>query len=259
MAILSKEDIYKAIEENRIKLYGQPKWTFGKNTCNTYEVFADLLISEDEEPVLPADFLPVIQADPELTEAFGNWFLDHAFADAARLMEMLSVHLTVSINIMGFQANRPEFIYRLRDILHKHGLNRTHLQVELSEVQPIDDIGAANLKTLHEEYDIPLVLGNFGTGYSTIDLLRKIPFSIIEISKDFIRDIENFERDFNIIIGILEMAKILGVQVCAKGIETPEQMEMLEDSGFTMGQGFLIAKPMPFDELAKFIDQYAQR
>lgn len=56
MAELTKQDIYRAIEEDRIQLYGQPKWTFGKNTCNTYEVFADLMMTQDSEPILPSIF-----------------------------------------------------------------------------------------------------------------------------------------------------------------------------------------------------------
>lgn len=259
MANITREDIFKAIEENRIELFGQPKWTFGKNTCNTYEVFADLMISSDQERILPGEFLPVIQSDMALTEAFGTWFFEHAFADAERMMKLLGVHLTVSINVMGFQANRPEFVDRLRDISHKYHLNRKNIQIELSEVQPLDEVGVANLNRLHNEFEVPLVLGNFGTGYSNIDLLRKIPFSIIEISKDYIRDIENCDRDFQIIIGILELAKVIDTKVCAKGIETTEQMEMLEESGFTMGQGFLFGKPMPFDQLSEFIREYAEK
>lgn len=259
MAVLTKNDILKAISEDRIKLYGQPKWTFGKNTCNTYEVFADMMFSEDRTPILPQDFLPVIQSDPELTEVFGTWFLEHAFADAERMMQLLSVKLTVSINVMGFQANRPEFVDRLLAAAEKYHLSSGSIQLELSEVQPLDDVGAANLNRLHEEFKIPLVLGNFGTGYSTIDVLRRLPFSILEIRKDFIRDIDSNERDLNIIIGIREMAKILGIKVCAKGIETEEQMEILEEADFAMGQGFYIGRPLPFDELKKFIEQYAEK
>lgn len=259
MADLTKQDIYRAIEEDRIQLYGQPKWTFGKNTCNTYEVFADLMLTPDSEPVLPSIFLPIIQADYALTEAFGTWFLDRAFADVSKMMRALRVHLTVSINVMAFQANRPEFVSRLLELMSKHQLKADNVQIELSEVQPLDEIGAENLRRLHDEHEISLVLGNFGQGFSTINLLRRIPFSIIEISKSFVREIENFERDFKVIIGILEMAKVIDVHVCAKGIETPEQMEMLEEAGFTMGQGFLIGKPLIFDELKTFIDRYAER
>ena len=205
------------------------------------------MMTQDSEPILPSIFLPIIQADYALTEAFGTWFLDRAFADASKMMNALKVRLTVSINVMAFQANRPEFVMRVLELMDKHHLESDNVQIELSEVQPLDEIGTGNLKRIHDEYGISLVLGTSVKGFSNIDLLRRIPFSIIKSAKSFVKEIESLSADFKVIIGILEMAKVMDIHVCAKGIETPEQMEMLEEAGFTMGQGFLIGKPLVFE------------
>lgn len=257
MTQVTKDQIISALENDRFKLFGQPKWTFGRNTCNTYEVFVDLMLSEDEEPIMPQDFMPVIQADAELTKKFGSWFLEHAFTDGARLMRELKMDLTISINIFGFQANRPEFIERLTALIEKTKIDKKNLQFELSETQPLDEFGMANLKRLREELGINLVLGNFGTGFSNVELLRHLPFDMIELSKEFTRGITEYERELKVVVGVLQMAQVLDIEVCAKGIETAEQMELLEEAGFKMGQGYLIGRPLPMDELKDFIKKYA--
>ena len=257
MTRVSKEQIIDALNNDRFKLFGQPKWTFGRNTCNTYEVFVDLMLSENQESIQPEAFIPVIEADEELTKKFGSWFLEHAFTDGARLMNELEMNLTISINILGFQANRPEFIDRLSALIEKTGIYNNNLQFELSEAQPLDETGIENLHRLHDELGIKLVLGNFGTRYSNIDILRKIPFDIIELSKEFTKGITEFEKELKIIVGIFQMAQVLDIEVCAKGIETAEQMELLEEAGFKIGQGYLIGKPLPMEELKDFIRKYA--
>ncbi|NLW12540.1 MAG: EAL domain-containing protein [Clostridiaceae bacterium] len=257
MTKVTREQILDALNNDRFQLFGQPKWTFGRNTCNTYEVFVDLMLSEDEEPIQPDKFIPVIESDEELTKKFGSWFLEHAFIDGARLMRELEMNLTISINLLGFQANRPEFVERLTALIEKTGIYNNNLQFELSEAQPLNATGYYNLQKIHDELGIRLVLSNFGTGYSNIDLLRKLPFDVIELSKEFTKGITEYEKELKVIIGILQMAQVLDIDVCAKGIETAEQMELLEEAGFKMGQGYLIGRPLPMDELKSFICKYA--
>jgi len=257
MTEVAREQIYDALKNGRFRLFGQPKWTFGKNTCNTYEVFVDLMVSEDRENIPASEFMGVIESDPDLTMAFGDWFLEQAFLDGACLMARLGMDLHISINLLGFQANRPEFVDRVKCMLEKAGLPGKNIQFELSEAQPLNATGEANLIRLRDELGIPLVLGNFGTGYSTVDLLRRIPFDMLELSRDYTARITDYERDLKVAVAILQMAEVLNITVCAKGIETAEQMELLEEAGFFKGQGFLIGRPMPMDELEAFIRKYA--
>lgn len=257
MTQISKEQIQNALINDRFQLFGQPKWTFGQNTCNTYEVFVDLLISEGQEPIMAQSFIPVIEADERLTMQFGTWFLEKAFKDCAKLMQSLQMELTISINILGFQVNRPEFVERVRLMLDRAGLSSANVQFELSEAQPLNGTGINNLRKLHDELGIRLVLGNFGTGYSNIDLLRHVPFDLLELGRDFTANIIDSERELALAVAVLQMAQVLDIEVCAKGIETAEQMELLEEAGFKMGQGYLIGRPMPMDELEEFVRKYA--
>ncbi len=257
MTQIPSHQIQDALINNRFKLFGQPKWTFGRNTCNTYEVFADLMVLEDGDTIPPSAFLPTIEADEKLTMQFGAWFLEHAFKDGAKLMQSLQMDLTISINVLSFQVNRPEFVERVKYMLDRASISAAHVQFELSEAQPLNDTGIRNLRRLHDEMGIRLVLGNFGKGYSNVDLLRYIPFDIIELSRDLTAQITENERDLQIAVAILQMAQVLDIDVCAKGIETAEQMELLEEAGFKMGQGYLIGRPMLMEELEDFVRKYA--
>lgn len=257
MNMISRDQIKDALAHDRFLLFGQPKWTLGKNTCNTYEVFIDLMIAENQERVPAQAFIPVIEADEELTMMFGTWFLEKAFSSGAQLMKNLGMDLNISINLLAFQANRPEFVDRVREMMEKTGITGEHVQFELSEAQPLNQIGIRNLNRLREELNIKLVLGNFGTGYSNVDLLRHIEFDMLELSKDFTANITESERELKVILAILQMARVLDITVCAKGIETAEQLELLEEAGFYKAQGFLIGRPMPLDELEEFVRKYA--
>ena len=104
---------------------------------------------------------------------------------------------------------------------------------------------------------ISLVLGNFGMGYSTVDLLRHVPFDMLELSRSFTANITESERELKVILAILQMAHVLDITVCAKGIETAEQLELLEEAGFFKAQGYLIGRPMPLNELEQFVRKYA--
>ncbi|MCK9252228.1 MAG: EAL domain-containing protein [Clostridiales bacterium] len=257
METITRDQILEALAQDRFLLFGQPKWTLGKNTCNTYEVFIDLMIAEDQRQVPAQAFIPVIEADEELTMRFGAWFLEKAFTSGARLMKDLGMDLNISINILGFQANRPEFVERAVELIARSGIRHDHVQFELSEAQPLDATGIANLCRLHDEYNIKLVLGNFGTGYSTVDLLRHVPFDMLELSKAFTAEITESERALKVTLAVLQMAQVLDITVCAKGIESAEQLELLEEAGFYKAQGYLIGRPMPLDELAAFVRKYA--
>lgn len=257
MPAVDKDQIYEALKNDQFRLFGQPKWTFGKNTCNTYEVLVDLMIAGDRENLRAPEFMPVIEADADLTFRFGDWFLEKAFRDGADLMAKLDMDLHISINLLGFQANHPDFADRVKTQLGKAGIDGRNIQFELSESQPLDDAGIANLNRLRDELQIPLVLGNFGTGFSNIDLLRKIPFDMLELSRSFTSGITENDRDLKIVVGILQMARVMGIPVCAKGIETAEQMELLEEAGFYKGQGYMIGRPMPMNELEAYVRKYA--
>lgn len=254
---MTRQLISELIAANAFELYGQPKWTFGKNTCNTYEVFAEK-VHIPGGSVIPAHLLlELIEKDEVLTMLFSKWFLKAAIVSAAELSEKSNSHVTLSINLLPQYAGQESFVEQVISLIESTGFNPKKLQFELSEAQNLNETGIANLNKLHDEYGVGLYLANFGKGYSNINLLSEVHFDGIELDRSFAAGVPDHDQICRMIVAIQLLAHTLDLQVCAKGIETPEQFEYFDELNVFKGQGYLICKPLPMDELLDYISMYA--
>ena len=249
--------IRKLIETDALKLYGQPKWTFGKNTCNTYEVFVEKVIMPGGEEIAAWPILSLIEADESLTVMFSSWFMERAMRSAAELTAETGANMTLSINLLPLYVNREDCPQRILRLLEMTGLSPKKLQFELSEAQHISEQGVKNLNLLHDEHGIGLLLANFGTGHSNIDLLSDVHFDGLELDRSFAKRIPENEQACRLVIAIVHFAHTLDIYVCAKGIETQDQFEFFEEIGCLKGQGYLISHPLQVEELREYMDMYA--
>ena len=254
---MTRTIINDLIQSNAFELYGQPKWTFGKNTCNTYEVFSKV-VHMPGGSVIPAQLiLELIKRDEELTLIYSKWFLKAAIMNAVELCEKTHSHVTLSVNLLPQYASQENFVAQVLAQLETTGFNPTKLQFELSEAQNLSTQGIENLNKLHDEHGVKLYLANFGRGYSNINLLSKVHFDGIELDRSFATKIPDDDQMVRIVCAIQNMADTLNLHVCAKGIETPEQFDFFDQLKVYKGQGFLIGKPMPLAELIEYINLYA--
>lgn len=254
---MEKNAIRDLIRGRALELYGQPKWTFGKNTCNTYEVFVERLRLSEGESVPAWPILDLIEQDEELTVLFSDWFLEETMRSAAALGEKTSSHVTLSINLLPHYANREGFVEQVLGVLKKTGLPADRLQFEVSEAQALSGGGVANLNRLHDEYGIGLLLANFGRGNSNVNLLREVHFDGLELDRSFAAGVPGHEQTCRVIIAMIHMAHTLDLFVCAKGIENQDQFEFFEELNCAKGQGYLIGRPMGMEALREYIDKYA--
>lgn len=117
--------------------------------------------------------------------------------------------------------------------------------------------GHRNLNCLHDEHGVGLYLANFGKGHSNLNLLAAVHFDGIELDRSFAAGVPNQEMAVRLVVAIQSLAHTLDLKVCAKGIETPEQFECFDELEVYTGQGYLISKPMPMDELLEYINMYS--
>lgn len=254
---MTKKFITDLIQSNAFELYGQPKWTFGKNTCNTYEVFAELVHMPGGSTIPAQLLLELIEKDENLTMIYSRWFLKAAIVSAAELSEKTHAHVTLSVNLLPQYAGQESFVSQVAALLESTGFNPKKLQFELSEAQNLNAQGIANLNQLHDEYGVGLYLANFGKGYSNIDLLSEVHFDGIELDRSFAARVPEHDQTCRMVFAIQTLAHTLDLHVCAKGIETPEQFEFFDELKCFKGQGYLIGKPLPMDELLEYINLYA--
>ena len=245
------------IQANAFELYGQPKWTFGKNTCNTYEVFAEQVHLPGGSVIPAALLLELIEKDDELTKIYSQWFLKAAIVSAAEMGEKTNAHVTLSINLLPQFAGQENFVEQVLSLLEMTNFPAKKLQFELSEAQNLNAAGIENLNLLHDEHGIGLYLANFGKGHSNLNLLSEVHFDGIELDRSFAAKIPDNDQMVRIVCAIQNMADTMNLHVCAKGIETPEQFDFFDQLKVYKGQGFLIGKPMPIPELLEYINLYA--
>ncbi|MBQ7849985.1 MAG: EAL domain-containing protein [Clostridia bacterium] len=254
---MTKKLITDLIGSGAFELYGQPKWTFGKNTCNTYEVFAEQVHMPGGSTIPAQLLLEIIERDETLTMTFSEWFLEAAIESAAALSEKTNSHVTLSVNLLPQYAGQEGFVAHVLALTEKYGVNPRKLQFELSEAQDLNEKGIGNLNCLHDEYGVGLYLANFGKGHANINLLADVHFDGIELDRSFAAGVPEHDQTCRMIFAIQSFAHTLDLHVCAKGIETPEQFEFFDDLKCFKGQGFLIGKPLPMDELVEYINMYA--
>ena len=251
--------IAELILSDAFELFGQPKWTFGKNTCNTYEVYAEKVRLPDGEVIPSWPVLELIEGDEGLSLLFSRWFLKAALKSAAQLGEETNSHVTLSVNLLPLYAGQEAFVDEVLNALESCGLPAGKLQFELSEAQNLSAEGVANLNRLHDESGVGLYLANFGKGHSNVDLLTEVHFDGIELDRSFAAQIPHNEQACRVVVAIQHLAHTLDLKVCAKGIENQDQFEFFEELDCFKGQGFLIGKPMGMAELKDYIEKFAVR
>ncbi len=140
--------------------------------------------------------------------------------------------------------------HELEDIFDENNIDYSHITLEVTETAIISDIDLAISRLLRlKRYGLKIALDDFGTGYSSLTYLKKMPIDTIKLDRSFIKSIEENDADTYIIKSILYLALDLKYNVVAEGIETKEQYEFLEKNDCESGQGFLMSKPIPIEEV----------
>ncbi len=244
------------ILKNAMVLQGQPKWTFGKNTCNTYEVFVSHFRNL-EGNLLPAwPIIQIVEKDDALTQLFSIALLWEAVRQTVKISNEANCNMTLSLNVLPKFAESAHFVEQVRSCMEETGLQSKHLQFEISEMQNLNADGCANLNYVHDKLGVSLVMGNFGTYSTKMPLLCKVHFDVLELDKSYASRIPADDLTCKTVVAIQHMADTLGMAVCAKGIETQDQVEFFEEIGIFKGQGSLIGPVMSLDELKDYVRRY---
>ena len=255
---LTQEKLRELIADGAFELYGQPKWTFGKNTCNTYEVFAEVLHLPGGEEVPGYGYVRQTASDRQTSNLFTDWFVKSTLSMIRRLIDQAGCDLIVAINIWSHTINRPDFVEKIKAELDAQGLEPRNLELELTEVDKLTSLGVENLIAL-KGMGAKLLFDNFGIGSNNLFLLNRLPFDGIKLARCFSGGIPGDDKLVRILVSIAHLADTLNMTVCAKGIENGDQFEFYGDLGFWKGQGYMIGPPMAEKKLHDFIVQFAHK
>lgn len=195
--------------------------------------------------ISPADFIQVAEETGGMVQ-LGEWVLRRA-CEAATTWENLD-DARVAVNISGRQIHQGNFIASLDRVLTETGLDPHRLELELTESLAATPESLEVLDQVRER-GIRVAIDDFGTGYSSLTLLRRLNVDLLKIDQSFVRGAAQTDPDGVILEGIIHIARGLGIDLVAEGVETIEEMRSLLSRGCTRMQGYLFSKPVSRHEL----------
>lgn len=195
---------------------------------------------------IPPDVFIPIAEETGLIVPIGDWVIE----EACRLAAAWPEPLPVSVNLSAAQLGKTDLLAVVTRSLLRSDLSSHRLEIEVTESVFLkkDDALLADLRQLHE-LGIRLALDDFGTGYASLGYLQKLPFDRIKIDKSFIAGIGANDQSAAIVCAVVNLARSLGMETTAEGVETEEQASLLRAAGCTVAQGFLLSRPVPNDAL----------
>jgi diguanylate cyclase (GGDEF)-like protein/PAS domain S-box-containing protein len=250
----SLHEIETGLRDEEFVLYYQPKI----NLLSKEPIGLEALIRWQHPSkglLSPAFFLPEIEFH-SLGILVGEWVIDAALKELERLQE-LEIFIPISVNITANHFQQSNFVSRLETLLHKHsGVHPKYLEIEILETSIIKDITyIISVMEQCTKLGIRFSLDDFGTGFSSLSYLKRLPVHTIKIDQSFVRDMLSDPEDAKIIAGIMGLAQAFDREVIAEGVEDEQHVDALLKLGCTYGQGYVIARPMPSHQMHTWIKQ----
>jgi EAL domain-containing protein (putative c-di-GMP-specific phosphodiesterase class I) len=205
--------------------------------------------------VPPAQFIAIAE-ECGLIVPIGRWVLREACRQAHTWLVAGLPLMCIAINISSVELRVPGFASGVREILTETGLEPHYLELELTETFLLQDSrSTADVLKELKEIGVLLALDDFGTGYSSLSYLKRFPIDALKIDQSFVRDLTTDADDAGIATAVIGMGKNLHMQVVAEGVETMEQLAILQQHGCPQGQGYYFSRPVPAMEFGRLLER----
>jgi diguanylate cyclase (GGDEF)-like protein len=238
---LLENDLRQAIERGELSVHYQPIVRAAGEEISGFESLVRWQ-HPTRGAISPSKFVPLAE-EAGLIGKIGEWVLRTSLEEAANWPD----HVRVAVNLSPLQFNDPGIIDVVATHLRETGVRAERLELEITEGVFLaegdsTDETFAKLKQL----GVRLALDDFGTGYSSLGYLKKAPFDKIKIDQSFVRGAASTtNRNAAIIRAIVTLAETLGMDTCAEGVETHDDLQLIRELGVSMVQGFIFGKPSP--------------
>lgn len=247
--------IEHALNNNEFIIYYQPK--VNMRTGKFLGVEALIRWNHPQKGILsPSDFLPSIE-NHKLYIKLDSWVIKNVVEQIQKWKNQ-EINIIVSINISPLKLQESNFINNLQDLLSNYpDVKTSDFTFEILETSALEDIQHISyIMTECNKIGIDFLLDDFGTGYSSLSYLKSLPAKQLKIDKSFVRDMLDDIDDMAILEGIISLSSAFRREVIAEGVENIEQGKMLLRLGCEEAQGYIIAKPIPEEELLYWIKNW---
>jgi diguanylate cyclase (GGDEF)-like protein len=245
-----EHDLRHALERGEFALHFQPKVELSSGAISGVEALVRWH-HPARGTVMPGQFVSVAE-NCGLIVPVGRWILREACRQVTEWIEAGLEPMTLAVNISAVELSSKDFVANLRAALDATGLPPRLLELELTETALIQSAKTADtvLRAV-KSIGVGIALDDFGTGYSSLSLLKRFPVDTLKIDRSFVHDMTTDPGDAAIVRAVIAMARPLGRNVVAEGVETREQLRMLRAEGCAQGQGFLFGRPASADALVR--------
>lgn len=243
----------KSLENKEFLVYYQPKYNLNTNKI----IGAEALVRWQHPTkglISPGDFVPLFEKN--------GFIVDVDFYVYECVMQMLSKRIAknkrvvpVSMNVSRCHLNSPVFTSRLEDLADKYKIPKDVIEMEITEsIFSDEDRAAVTLMYDLKKRNFTLSMDDFGSGYSSLNLLRELPIDTLKIDKGFLDTTDDSARSRVIVEEIISMATKINIKTICEGVETEQQRDFLKQAGCDMAQGFFYARPMPQQDFEDLLD-----
>ena len=204
--------------------------------------------------VSPGEFIPLAE-QTGLILPLGAWVMREACAQLLRWsQDPRTASLTLAVNVSAQQFRQPDAVARVSAALDRHGIDPSRLKIELTESMLVSDIEDTIAKmTALKARGVGFSLDDFGTGFSSLSYLKRLPLDQLKIDQSFVRDVLTDPNDAAIARTVVSLGQTLGLSVIAEGVETEGQRAFLAGIGCQAYQGYLFSRPVPAAQIEKIL------
>ena len=244
-----RNDLTRALEEGEMQVYYQPK----------FDIQAEPPVMRSAEALVrwqhpylgmvsPDVFIPLFERSGQISQ-LDNYVWTQAARQIAAWREKYGVTLPVSVNLSRVDVFDPNLVATLERLVAENGLERRDLTLEITESAYTENADQL-IRVIEDlrEKGYVIEMDDFGSGYSSLNMLSSLPVDVLKMDIAFIRNIERNEKDFHLVELILDIARYLKVPVVAEGVETEKQLRLLKGAGCDLVQGYYFSRPLPADE-----------
>lgn len=247
-----------AIENEEFKVFYQPK-----TQLNNYQLAgAEALCRwfRNGKVISPGEFIPVLEGSKAIC-TLDFYMLDHVCRDIRRWLDEGREAVKVSVNLSRLHLGDEDLLESILRIIDKYKVPHHFIEIELTETTT--DVDYEELKKIVyglREQDISTSVDDFGVGYSSLNLIREMPWNVLKIDKSFLPTQEEEDNDpskVKMLRHIITMSQDLGLECIVEGVETAEQVKLLKDCKCYLAQGFYFDRPLPVKEFEQKLESAA--
>ncbi len=243
-----QSDLRQALARGELELHYQPLVELSTDRIVAFEA-----LSRWRHPVrglvAPQEFIPVAE-ETGLSIPFGSWVLRQAISQLASWRSLSSVEIGISVNVSARQFSSPELVATIRETLERNAVPPSCVTLELTETVLLRDVRETTRKLeALKALGVRLAVDDFGTGFSSVSCLQRLPVDELKIDRSFVEQIPASRRASELVSSIVALGGALGLETVAEGVELEPQSETLREIGCRLGQGYLLGRPQPADQI----------